>query len=149
MRKRALVLAVLLTTFTCAAHAEVTRTLKVELTGDARGAFAVENLAGAMTVVLGDGPGVTAVATVHAESDDVAAEVRFEQVRGDDGNPSLRVRYPGGFARTFRYPHASGSSNVEYDGHRVRVSGSRGTLAWVVRRRRESTSPSSGGQSNA
>jgi hypothetical protein len=116
--------------FAAGAAAEVTRTLRVELSGDPAAGFAVENLAGAMQVGPGDVATVVAVATVHAEDAALAEAVRFEQVVGKDGVATLRVRYPLDRHRTFRYPHG-GSGDTEYDGHRVRVSDHRGVLLWA------------------
>jgi hypothetical protein len=113
-----------------AASAEVTRTLRIELSGDPAAGFAVENLAGTMTVAAGDVATVVAVATVHAGDDALAETVRFEQVTGKGPVATLRVRYPLDQHRTFRYP-GHGSSQTEYDGWRVKVSGDRGVLLWA------------------
>lgn len=112
-----------------AARAEVTRTLRVELSGDVSAPFAVENLAGAMTITPSDDPGVIAVATIHAESQALADAVRFDQVSGARGVPTLRVRYPKEHD-IFRYPLA-GRSYVEYDGRQVRVDGREGVLVYA------------------
>jgi len=112
------------------AAAEVTRTLRVELSGDPAAGFAIDNLAGTMTVTAGDVATVTAVATVHAEDAALADAVRFEQVAGKDGVATLRVRYPLAEHRTIRYPHG-GSGDTDYDGYRVKVSESRGVLLWA------------------
>ncbi len=123
--------------------AEVTRTLRLELpAGDAP--FTVENLAGVMRVAPGPGDRVIAVATVHAGSAELADAVRFEQVRGDDDRPILRVRYPLDEHDTLQYPReekvtgilvrlfGSGSiSNLTYDGHRVTVSRGRGPVLYA------------------
>ncbi len=123
--------------------AEVTRTIRVELSRDALARFAVENLAGTMRVAPGSGPSVVAVATVHAESADLADGMRFEQVRGKMGVPTLRVIYPLDRDDTLRYPDdeaASGligklfggfSSTIDYDGKRVKVSSGRGVLMYA------------------
>jgi len=120
--------------------AEVTRTVRVELSADALPRFAVENLAGAMRVTTGAVKTVVAVATVHAESDDLAKAVTFEQVTGKAGVPTLRVRYPLDAEHTIRYRGRGrdagivgsmfGGSNTsaEYDGHRVKVSDTKGVL---------------------
>lgn len=110
--------------------AETTRTLRAELPAGATEVFAVENLAGHMTVTAGDDDRIVAVATVHAEDDELAATMRFEKVRGEDGIRTLRVIYPVGEHRAFRYP-SSGSSDVTYDGRRVRVSSWRGVLLYA------------------
>ncbi|HXH27668.1 MAG TPA: DUF4097 family beta strand repeat-containing protein, partial [Candidatus Polarisedimenticolia bacterium] len=125
--------------------AETTRTLKADLPADAMTApFSIENLAGTMTVTRGSGPGVVAVATVHAESDALASALRFEAVTGRDGHPSLRVRYPLDEHPTIRYPRQEGPAGHvaslfglgervkgTYDGHKVTVSGSSGVLVYA------------------
>jgi len=126
------------------AAAESTRTLTAELPADALRLFTVENLAGSMKVTPGSGPGVVAVATVHAESDELAQSMRFENVRGDQGRPTLRVIYPVDQHHTFNYPFdgATGapvmgaafglsSTSVKYDGHKVRVSRGSGVLLYA------------------
>jgi hypothetical protein len=113
-----------------AAAADVTRTLRVELSGDPAAGFAVENLAGTMKVTGGDVATVVAVATVHAEDAELTDTVRFEQVTGKGDVATLRVRYPVERHSAFRYP-GHGSSETEYDGRRVKVSGSRGVLLWA------------------
>jgi hypothetical protein len=124
------------------ARAEVTKVLTLRLSGDASRAFAVENLAGVMRVSSG-GDSVVATATLHAESAAVADLVRFEQVMGEKGVPTLRVRYPVDRYTTYRYGNqhgggalerllgALGASGTKYDGARVRVSGSHGVLLWA------------------
>jgi putative adhesin len=134
------------------AGAESTRELRVQLSGDPGRAFAVENLAGTMTVSVGSSDAVVAVATVHAESEELAAAMRFEQVAGRDGWPTLRVRYPVDRHRSFRYgaAHSRGGGDgvlswletiagalgangntMEYDGTRVSVSGNRGVVLYA------------------
>jgi hypothetical protein len=130
MSKKTLALALVAAAATCTAHAETTRTLRATLSADAVASFAVENLAGTMTVIVGDTAAVEAVATVHADDDEVAGTVAFEQVRGREGRPTLRVRYPVADHHTFRYPGA-GSSSMEYDGRRVKVSSTSGVLLWA------------------
>lgn len=115
---------------TAVAGAEVTRTVRGEFAVGPDAPFAVENLVGAMVVRPGDVSRVVVVATVHAEDDDLASSVRVEEVRGDDGRPTLRVRYP--HERRLRAPsHVSGSSEVRYDGYRVRVSRRAGVLLYA------------------
>ncbi|MGE5235766.1 MAG: DUF4097 family beta strand repeat-containing protein [Acidobacteriota bacterium] len=114
-----------------AGRAETTKTLRVTLEGGTGRPFAVENLAGTMTVIGGEGGVVTAVAVIHAEDDTLAEAVRFEQVAGKDGVPTLRVVYPLDRESTFRYPAASGSSTVEYADRKVRVSRGSGALLWA------------------
>jgi DUF4097 and DUF4098 domain-containing protein YvlB len=125
--------------------AETTRTLKAELPPGAEEEFAVENLAGSMRVRPGGGPGVTATATIHAQDETLAGEVRFEKVKGPDGEPVLRVIYPIGWNTTFRYPHGSAgdearsglgalfsfADRIDYGGRRVRVSSSSGVLLYA------------------
>ena len=126
-----------------AAAAEVTRTLKADLASAASGPWFVENLAGTMKVVPGSGPGVVAVATVHAESDELAALVSIEPVSGGKNGPGLRVRYPVDRHTTYRYPRGSdgkstvwhmfgsSSTDLKYDGTRVTVSGKDGVLLYA------------------
>ena len=125
-----------------AGAAEVTKTLRAELPATT-GPFAVENLAGIMKVVPGTGTNVVAIVTVHAESQELADTMRFEKVAGDDGVPTLRVRYPLHSHATLRYPRrgdstiidrmiGSGSStSTEYDDHRVKVTDNRGVLLYA------------------
>lgn len=111
------------------AEAEVTKTAR--LTHDASKAFAVENLAGKMTVLAGNGATAEVVATLHAESAALLDAMSFELTTDDKGRPALRVRYPEG-ERRFRYPHAQGGNNEQkYDGRRLRVSGDSGVLAYA------------------
>jgi DUF4097 and DUF4098 domain-containing protein YvlB len=125
--------------------AEATRTLKAELPPEAEADFGVENLAGSMRVRPGAGPGVTATATVHAEDETLAGEVRLERVKGSRGEPVLRVVYPVGWNTTFRYPHAPAgeesrgglgalfarAGRIEYGGRSVRVSSNAGRLLYA------------------
>lgn len=112
-----------------AASAVETKSLRVELDGDPAQAWAVENLAGTMTVTAVEGDRAEAIATVHAENDRLAAAVRFEQVKGDDGRPVLRVIYPPD-EHTVRYP-GHGSTKVEYDGRKVKVTRHTGVEVWA------------------
>jgi DUF4097 and DUF4098 domain-containing protein YvlB len=130
------------------AHAQATRELRVQLTSDPGRPFAVENLAGAMRVTAVAGDTVVAIAAVHAESQELASSMRFEQVTGPHGIPTLRVRYPVDRHRSFRYSGASGRSwesfawleaifgaaggnTIEYDGARVNVSSNRGVVLYA------------------
>lgn len=153
MRRSAWLVAAFSLTVSSLAFGEATRTLRVTLSGDAKTPFAVENLAGRMTVMAGEGDAVVAVATVHAESEALASAMRFEQVRDEDGLPTLRVIYPLDRERRIRYPEAgndgadtgrhgrheshwfsaftSSNSDLKYDGHRVRVASGSGTLLWA------------------
>ncbi|HQT96037.1 MAG TPA: DUF4097 family beta strand repeat-containing protein [Thermoanaerobaculaceae bacterium] len=145
MLRRALLCACVGVMAAGAAAAETTRTLRAQLSGDPAAPFVVENLAGAMTVVAGDGDAVVAVATVHADDAALADAMRFEQVRNENGVPVLRVIYPLDRERTIRYEADGGDrhhghrhhglewlfgswdgTEVKYDGHRVRVSSSSG-----------------------
>ncbi len=129
------------------ARAEVTRTLRGHLSAATGREIAVENLLGTMRVTAGS-PGdveVTVVATVHGENAELASAVRLEEVRGDRGIPTLRVRYPA-TRRTLRYfdPEdrhrhddwpaflAFGNSDgIRYDGRTYRVSARRGELLYA------------------
>jgi Putative adhesin len=140
------VLAVLAVAPAAWTHAEATRELRAQLSGDAGRPFSVENLAGSMRVIAGGGDAVVAIARVHAESDELASAMRFEQVTNERGVPTLRVRYPAN-QRTFRYGQGRrsddsfswieslfgrfGGSNIEYDGRRVVVSGNTGVMVYA------------------
>ena len=122
--------------------AEATRTERLELSPS--GPFVVENLAGTMRVVAGSGSKVVAVATLHAESEDLLDKMHFRQVTGEKGRPTLRVEYPIEARETVRFPHSpdgeaggilghlfGGNSTVKYAGHTVKVSASDGTLLYA------------------
>jgi DUF4097 and DUF4098 domain-containing protein YvlB len=123
-------------------RAEGVKTLRRELPGASARSFAVENLLGTMRVAAGSGDSVVVVATVHAENGALASSVRLDEVRGDGGVPTLRVRYPA-IHRVLRYPRRDhehrwdglvlfGNGNIErYDGARYRVSSHRGTLLYA------------------
>jgi hypothetical protein len=126
--------------------ADTTRTLRIELAPGARGAFAVENLAGVMRITAGSGDGVVAVATIHAEDADAAGAVQLVQVEGENGAPTLRVRYPLERYGTIRYPgerpgKSSGSflsglfggssTTTKYDDRKVKIGESSGTLLYA------------------
>ncbi len=115
------------------AQAEVTRTLEASLAVSPGAAFAVLNLAGTLTVVPAPGPAVRVKATVHAESDALAASLSLATVPGKDGTPTLRVEYPVDRYDEFRYPARGGGSDsgIDYAGRRVRVSGSHGVLLYA------------------
>jgi hypothetical protein len=123
---------------------DVTKELRLELSADPSAAFVVENLAGTMKVVRGSGRTVVAIATVHGDTEEAAALVRFEQVKDDHGRPTLRVRYPIDRYATIRYNRGNDSelpswvrwfgtdgSRLEYDGHKVRVSATTGVLLYA------------------
>ncbi|HKQ96922.1 MAG TPA: DUF4097 family beta strand repeat-containing protein [Candidatus Polarisedimenticolia bacterium] len=126
------------------AAAEVTKTLRAELSPKAGAAWGVENLAGRMKVVHGSGSAVVAVATIHAESQELADSLKLEEVSITSGT-GLRMRYPVDDHTTFKYPvssdgHHSGvlswlggdsNSNFKYDGHQVKVSSKSGVLLYA------------------
>jgi Putative adhesin len=117
------------------ARCETVRTIKTELSGADAAHFAVENLLGTMRISAGTGSSIEIIATVSAETADLADAVRLERVAGS-GPATIRVRYPYDKVSTFKYREPSdhdgfiGWSNsdaFEYDGHRVRVNRGRGT----------------------
>ncbi len=107
MRRSLIPIASIFLTLSSLAVAETTKTVTGTLPLPALGAFAIENLAGRMTVVPGDGDAVVATATIHAESASLASAMRFEQVRDKDGLPALRLIYPLDHERHLRYPLAT------------------------------------------
>jgi hypothetical protein len=126
-----------------AGSAQSTRELTLELKGDPGGAFAVENLAGQMSVRRGSGDRVVARVTVHAESDALAGAVRLVQVEGEHQIATIRVRYPEGVDRV-RYPDdrsesllgslfggGGGRTSTRYDGRRYEVSSRGGDAVWA------------------
>lgn len=124
------------------ARPEAVRTLRAQVANASSSAFAVENLLGTMRVIAGSGDAVVVVATVHSENGALASAVRLEEVRGDGGVPTLRLRYPA-TRRVLRYPRREhghhwdglflfGEGRIErYDGARYRVSSHRGTLLYA------------------
>ena len=127
------------------ARAEATRTLHARIAGAANREFAVENLLGSMRVTAGAGDEVVVTATVHAESDELASAVRLEEVRGEHGIPTIRVRYPA-TRRALRYddpedrhdhdhwPRFLSFGNFDgtrYDGRTYRVSTHHGELLYA------------------
>lgn len=145
MRRSAFVLGLLVAVVlsTSLASAEAVKTLRLELDPPA-GLYAVENLAGTMSVVPGASARVVAVATVHAESEELAGLVRLDQVTGKKGEPVLRVEYPLDRHTSYRYPakeNASGgsflsfggswNSTTEYAGRKVKISSNKGVLLYV------------------
>lgn len=122
---------------------ESTRVLRSEVPAGAP--FAVENLAGRMRVRTGSGDRAGVVATVHAETEELATRFRLETVSGRDGLPTVRVRYPDG-EDSIRYRPARGENDERflsdlfsdsfdgshrYDGRKFRVSSSRGRLLYA------------------
>ncbi len=124
------------------AAAEVTKTLRAELTPRAGAAWGVENMAGKMKIVAGSGSAIVAIATVHAENDELANSLKLEEVSIDSGT-GLRMRYPIDQHSTFRYPvgsdgrtnlinmFGSNNSSFKYDGHNVKVSSNNGVLLYA------------------
>lgn len=146
MRRSALPAVLLLACAATAAPAlaEVTRILRVEVPSPTTGRWAIENLAGSMRVRRGQGPAAVAVATVHAESQELADAMRFEQVTGEQGTPTWRVRYPLDRESSLRYPGsqtisgilapligALSGSTLRYDGRRVRIGPNDGVLLYA------------------
>jgi hypothetical protein len=139
-RALALISAVLLTGTALAA--EATRSVTAELHRDGKAPFGVENLVGEMRLVTGPGPGISVTAAVHGETDALVGQVRIEQV-DVKGVPTLRVVYPQVPDSRYRYPGAErhhegflesflgSSTQTDYAGARVRVSGTRGTLLYA------------------
>jgi len=124
------------------ASADVTRSLKGNLTPGASQAWAVENLAGSMKVVPGSGSSVTATVTVHAGSDELASLLKLEEVTGEKGVRTLRVVYPLSQHTTYRYNPShkaeswiggmfGGENTVEYAGRHVKVSSSKGAALYA------------------
>ena len=123
--------------------AEAVRTVKAELPVGPGREIRIENLAGTMTVRPGSGAAVVVTATVHAESEELAGSIRVEQVRGPEGEPTLRVIYPLDKHSTIRYPEGgnSGSSSMSlfgvsfststYGGRRFKVASNRGVLLYA------------------
>ena len=119
-----------------ASGSESVRTVRMQLSGADAARFAVENLVGTMRIGAGSGPGVEVVATVHAETAELAEAVRLERVDAGSGSATLRVRYPYDKVSTFRYREPSedggffgwaSSESYDYDGHRVHVNRGKGT----------------------
>ena len=115
---------------------EAVRTLRAELTGSEASRFAIENLVGTMEVTEGTGAAIEIVATVHAETSELADAVRLEKV----GDGAVRVRYPYDRVSTFQYREPSSydgfvgwssSDSYDYDGHRVKVNRGRGTSLYA------------------
>ena len=133
---------VLLVAAAAPASADVTKSLKGEMAPGASQAWAVENLAGIMKVVPGSGSAVVATVTVHAESDEIASLLKVEEVSGEKGIRTLRVVYPLDKHTSYKYPGDKrtdswigglfgGENNLQYAGHRVKVSSSKGILLYA------------------
>ncbi len=97
-----------------------------------------------MTVVAGSGRSVVAIATVHAESAELADSITFEEVEGKNGRPTPRVRYPLDEYGRIKYSEPGrgggilssmfgGNSNTStrYDGYKVKVSSNSGVEVWA------------------
>lgn len=126
------------------AAAEVTKTIRAELSPKGGAAWGLENLAGRLRVVAGSGSTVVAVATIHAESEELAQSLKFEEVAIESGT-GLRMRYPVDRHTTYKYPvgsdgksssvfswlGGSSTSNFKYDGHSVKVSNNDGVLLYA------------------
>jgi DUF4097 and DUF4098 domain-containing protein YvlB len=120
-----------------ASASETVRTIRAELSGADASHFAVENLLGAMRIAPGSGTSVEVIATVHAETAELADAVRLERVDHGGGSATLRVRYPYDKVSTFKYREPSddggfffgwsSSESYDYDGHRIRVNRGKGT----------------------
>lgn len=121
------------------ASAEVTRTVKAELSADASRPFRVENLAGRMVVRQGAGSRVVVTATVHGADQETADLLSLQEVRDSKtGLPTLRMVYPLNRHTSYRYGREGsgsggffesmfgGRSSTTYDGTRVTVSAGRG-----------------------
>src|SRR5262249_27521020 len=100
-----------------------------------------------MRVTTADVETAVAVATIHAESDELAGLMRFEQVAGEKGVPTLRVRYPVDRYTSYRFGKSerseksghdgflswlfNGNSNMKYDGVRVSLNSRSGVLLYA------------------
>ncbi len=124
------------------ASAEVTKTLKAELSADPSRPFRVENLVGHMVVRQGPGSKVVVIATVHGHDQATVDLLRLEEVRDSKtGHPTLRMRYPIDQHTNYRYGRRaeggffekffSGKNNVDYDGARLSVSASSGLALYA------------------
>jgi hypothetical protein len=125
-----------------AGASDATRTLRAEISGADLQNFAVENLAGTMRIRSSAAEEkVVVVATIHAQSDELANAVRLERVAGVASSGTLRVRYPAD-VRTIRYrePHSEGEgldifsfshSTLDYDGRSYRVAPGHGKRLWA------------------
>lgn len=127
------------------AGAEVTKQLKVELTGAEARSVSVENLVGDMTVGPGEPGRIVVTATVHAESRDLADSVRLESRPGAGAARAVHVRYPLERTTRLRYPRLNDDEDVpdflrflssswtrqEYDGRSVRIGNHGGRVLFV------------------
>lgn len=130
---------------TSPAGAEITKQLKIEVSGAEARSVGVENLVGRMTVGPGATGRIVVTATVHAESRDLAEAVRLERVPAAGEGQTLRVRYPLDRVTRLRYPALDEDEDIpsflrlfsitrtrqEYDGHSVRIGDRGGSLLYV------------------
>ena len=125
------------------AAAEVTKTIRAELTPKAGAAWGVENLAGRMRITAGSGSSIVAIATVHADTQALADSLKFEEVSIEAGT-GLRLRYPVDEHTTYKYSadadgktgvlawfQGNSTSNFKYDGTNVKVSNNSGVLLYA------------------
>jgi hypothetical protein len=103
------------------AGAEVTKTVKTELSAAEAARFSVENLMGSIKVTAGSGSTVTLVATVHAESEALAETLKFERRTWKGGEPVVRLSYPVVEHRDYRSP---GRQHDSYNDMRYSEDGS-------------------------
>jgi hypothetical protein len=119
-----------------AVPAEIVRTLTANLEGPPA-VFRVENLLGILTVVPGPPGRITAVATIHAESEELASGMAWEK-RG----AILHLRYPLDRVGRLRYPRLdeeipdwlptfASSTRVEYQGRTARIHRRGGSLLYA------------------
>ncbi len=117
--------------------AETERTIRAELSGTDLANFAIENLAGRMRVSVGSSDRLTVVATVRAETAELAQAMRLERVGNGGATATLRVRYPSdvstvryadpGRERDWPFGDVGASETYDYDGRRMRVNPGRGS----------------------
>src|SRR5262245_58550407 len=139
LRRLLTVLAATMVAGSVAGASEATRTLRAELSGPDLQNFGVDNLAGTMRIHPSAEDGkVVVVATIHAQSDELANAMRLERVAGA-GSALLRVRYPSDI-HTIRYrePNREGEgldffshTTLDYDGRRYRVAPGHGKRLWA------------------
>ncbi len=132
--------AVAVLALTLPAAAEVTKTVRTELSAAEAAHFNVENLAGTIRVSAARGETVTIVATVHAESGALSDSLKFERRAWKDGLPVIRLSWPIAEHQEYRYPGGNSHSDFRYaeDGstegltrRRIRVRPSSGVLLYA------------------
>ena len=146
MRPRTAVLALAVITLAASTPqtaADSTRTLRLEMPAGATAHVTVENLVGSMKVVTGSGQNIVAIATVHAENEDLAGMLKIEQVTSETGGPVLRVIYPLDTYSRYRFPgggdagsflgglFGGSSTSTKYAGRKVKVSAHDGVLLYA------------------